>query len=198
MYVPPPYQMADLVEQQAFVEEFGFGTLSTSSLEACHLPLLLDKTKGEFGALVGHMARVNPLWRDLEGQEVLVVFQGPHSYISPTWYQTQPSVGTWSYAAVHAKGVVQLLDEEATLAQVQALTEKYDAGVSRNTDIMAPNYVQRLLKAIVGFRVTITSLQGQKKLGLNKKEADVQGVKQGLRDSANLASLQLLEYMERQ
>lgn len=108
MYVPASFKVEEIDVLYSFIEQFGFATLVTirnGSPFATHLPLLLDR---ERGLLLGHVARANAQWENIEGAESLAIFSGPHAHISPTWYLTQPAVPTWNYTAVHAYGSVTL------------------------------------------------------------------------------------------
>src|SRR5882757_4724441 len=114
MYVPSHNRMDDRAEQVAFMRQYSFATLVTSDSQAVpratHLPFVVVE-EGAQMRLVAHLARANPQWRDFtDAGEVLVIFQGPHAYISPNLYQRHPSVPTWNYAAVHAYGSLRLLE----------------------------------------------------------------------------------------
>ena len=107
----PDYVLAE--QTHAFIRSHGFATLFThgeNGMTATHLPLLLDPDAGPHGHLLGHMARANPQWKDIQG-EALVVFSGPHAYVSPTWYETPGTVPTWNYVAVHAYGPLRLVED---------------------------------------------------------------------------------------
>src|SRR4051812_5840105 len=106
MYVPAAFAEPDRGRLHEFIEAYSFGLLVSSHRGpfATHLPFLLDRTAGPHGTLVGHMARANPQWHDLDGREVLAVFSGPHAYVSPSWYEADDVVPTWNYVAVHARG----------------------------------------------------------------------------------------------
>src|SRR3954469_15609634 len=113
MYIPAAFAERDLTKLHDFIEQHSFGLL-VSQVDglpfASHLPFLLDRTAGPHGTLIGHMARANPQWRTLAGQMALVVFSGPHAYVSPTWYEAANTVPTWNYAAVHATGRAEVVE----------------------------------------------------------------------------------------
>src|SRR5437868_1770814 len=113
MYVPAAFAEADPTTLHDFIEQNSFGLL-VSQVEglpfASHLPFLLDRTAGPHGTLVGHLARANPQWREAAGQTALAVFSGPHAYVTPSWYEAENVVPTWNYAAVHARGPVELVE----------------------------------------------------------------------------------------
>jgi transcriptional regulator len=172
MYVPPAFERSDPAELFAFIEAHSFAVLvSTRRGEpfATHLPLLLERDKGEHGTLVGHMARANPQWRDLDGQPVLAVFSGPHAYVSPSWYEAENVVPTWNYVAVHATGTFRLVDDPTAITGIVAASV---AEYERNMPVpwrldARGEYVQKLVAAIVGFRIEVTRLEGKWKLSQN-------------------------------
>lgn len=161
------------------INNHGFATITSNhlgSLTATHLPLLLSEDKTE---LIGHFAKANRQWVDLEGQEILVVFQGPHCYISPSWYETQETVPTWNYVTVHVKGKVHLLtaDDPRLWRSMVELTEKYeDPASTYSLDGVDPTYVASLSKGVVGFTVTIDSIEGKAKLSQNHSKERVERV----------------------
>jgi transcriptional regulator len=177
MYLPHHFREEDLARLHAAMREYGFATL-VSQVDgapfATHLPVLLDADRGEHGSIVGHVARANPQWRSLEGQEALVLFQGPHAYVSPSWYETELNVPTWNYVAVHAYGRARLIeapDELNTL--VRRLVHIYESGQPEPWAPHLPEeFLQARLAAIVGFELEITRLEGKFKLGQNRPEQD--------------------------
>ena len=133
MYVPAAFQVEDLDVLHDFIERHSFATLVTSVDRrpfATHLPLLLDRTRGEFGTLLGHVAKPNSHWRGLEAQaESLAIFHGPHAYISPSWYRGDaPAVPTWNYAVVHAYGPAQSISDERWIDELlERMVATYEA-----------------------------------------------------------------------
>jgi transcriptional regulator len=137
-------------------------------LFASHLPLLLDADAGPNGHLLGHMARANPQWRDIRG-EAMAIFSGPHAYVSPSWYEEDGTVPTWNYAVVHAYGTFQLVEERGGLLDILLRTvATYESPRPEpwRFDESAPHF-ETMLKAIVGFRIEITRLEGKWKLSQN-------------------------------
>jgi transcriptional regulator len=172
MYIPTAFAETDQAKLHDFVAAYSFGLLvSTHCGEpfATHLPLLLDRNTGPHGTLVGHMSRANPHWHDLAGQTVLAVFSGPHAYISPTWYESSDVVPTWNYVAVHAYGICHLVDDSEALAGILAATvARYERSMPNPWSIDAgSNYFQKMVQAVVGFRVEINRLEGKWKLNQN-------------------------------
>jgi transcriptional regulator len=182
MYVPAHFREdRDDVLRDA-IRRIGFATLVTlgeGGVEANHLPLLLQ---GD--VLSGHVARANPVWKTLKpGAEALAIFLGPHAYVSPNWYpskaETGKAVPTWNYITVHAHGVLTLHDDPAWLgAHVGALSAAHEAALPQpwKPGDAPANYIDGLLRAIVGFELSITRLEGKWKLSQNRSEADRAGV----------------------
>jgi transcriptional regulator len=172
MYVPPAFAETDEAKLHEFVASYSFGLLvSTHGGEpfATHLPFLLDRAAGPHGTLLGHMARANPHWHGLEGQEALAVFSGPHTYISPAWYASENVVPTWNYVAVHAYGTCRLVEDPAALADILAATvATYERPMPRPWSIdTSSDFFQKLARTVVGFRMEIRRLEGKWKLNQN-------------------------------
>ena len=196
MYVPDPFREDRPDVLHLAMRQIGFATLVTGDLDANHLPMLLE-AKGEGSVLRGHVARANPVWKQGDGT-ALAIFLGPHAYVSPNWYpskaQTGKAVPTWNYITVHARGPVRWVqDGEWLRANVTALSQAHEAGQPAPWQVSdAPaSYVDGLLRAIVGFELTIESLQGKYKLSQNRDAADRAGVREafereGLTDLARL------------
>jgi transcriptional regulator len=200
MYVPPHFAESDPARLHAFIEDHSFGLL-VSQVDglpfASHLPFLLDRGAGPHGTLIGHMARANPQWRKLAGQPVLAVFGGPHAYISPTWYEAENVVPTWNYAAVHASGPVELVEDAGSLLEiVQRSVAVYEAGLPRpwRLDATGP-FVDRLLAQIVGFRITIEKIEGKWKLNQNHPVERREKVIRALRHQGGENGLAIAEMM---
>lgn len=173
LYVPPHFRVEDRGELVAFMREHAFATLVSSGdagLHVSHVPLLVD-AEGEAIRLRGHVARGNAQWEALEGaRHVVAIFQGPHAYVSPTWYATHPSVPTWNYAVVHAHGSARLLDEAELHEVVHELSAKYEAGNSppwKMSELPAA-YTSSMLAMIVGFEIEVARLDGKFKLSQNR------------------------------
>jgi transcriptional regulator len=174
MYVPAAFAEADTARLHEFMRQHSFAVLTShgeGGLVASHLPLLLDPGAGPHGHLLGHMARANRQWRGVAG-EVLAVFSGPHAYVSPAWYDEAGTVPTWNYVAVHAYGNFQVVEERDGLLEIlrrSVLTYESPRPEPWAFDESEP-HVERLLRAIVGFRIEITRLEGKWKLSQNHPE----------------------------
>jgi len=175
MYVPAHFAEPDTDILHRFIEDHHFGLLVSQhdgEPFATHLPFLLDRVAGPNGTLFGHVARQNPHWRQIVGQQALAIFHGPHAYVSPAWYQSEKVVPTWNYVAVHAYGPVELIEDPSGLIEVvRKLTQVSEQAMPTPwTFDPADPFVQRLAAHIVGFRIPITRLEGKWKLNQNHPE----------------------------
>lgn len=191
MYSPKHFSETDSDEIFGFIEANSFGQLISKvegELFASHLPFELSEDRTQ---VVCHLARQNPQHLELEGQEVLVTLQGPHGYISPSWYAA-PGVPTWNYQAVHIRGTCKVFNDiERLQASVEGLAGHYESAFEQSWQ---PEYEVVKLKGIVGVEITITDLQCKYKLSQNRSAADRAGVIRQLRD---LGSVDLAAAMER-
>ncbi|MQR87049.1 FMN-binding negative transcriptional regulator [Bacillus megaterium] len=169
MYIPKHFKMNDEQIMYDFIEDNGFATLFSHHNEkpyATHLPLMLNRKEG---TLSGHFARPNQQWKDAENQEILAVFQGPHCYISPSWYETNQAVPTWNYEAVHVYGTMKMIEEpKELLGLLSKMVAKYESPKSTYTlNEVDSAYINGLSKGIVGFKIDITNMEGKQKLSQN-------------------------------
>ena len=178
LYIPKHFREEDESALVKLIEANAFGTLVSASpegaLHVSHIPFEVRR-EGAVLRLLGHLARANPHWEALEGaRETIAIFEGPHAYVSPGWYEVHPSVPTWNYAVVHAHGRARLMDEAELHELVGELAARYEAGREkpwRMGDLPA-DYVHGMLKAIVGFELPVEKLEGKFKLSQNRKPAD--------------------------
>ena len=147
--------------------------------------------------MYAHCAKANTHLKSLEGQNVLVIFTGPHGYISPSWYNSKPAVPTWNYTAVHAYGVASLLNQQDTLKAVDHLVERYEPQLLVKRDIVTDEIKHKMLAGIVGFKIELTKLEGQLKLGQHRSQDDQAGVYNTLNHSSDLNNLALAKYMQK-
>ena len=189
MYIPPAFREDDLPTLQQLMRDYSFAILVTQQggvPVATHLPLLLDAGRGPYGTLLGHVARANAQWRGFNGeQEALVIFQGPHAYITPSWYEPGLNVPTWNYAAVHAYGAPRVVEDEAALfAMLRRLTATHEASFAEPWQVdMSEREFRQKLKGIVGFEMEIRRLEGKLKLSQNRPQADQERVAAELAES---------------
>lgn len=168
MYIPKPFEITDPTVITSFIRENSFGIL-TSQVDgepfATHLPFLYDDDKQ---VLFAHMAKANPHWRGLDGQQVLVIFPGPHAYISPSWYGEGPAVPTWNYVTAHVRGTCTLIEQQLELEDILEKTTRFYEPTSKVLTQTQETFYQNLTKAIVGFRINIKQIEFKAKLSQNK------------------------------
>jgi transcriptional regulator len=201
MYTPNHFKEERLDVLHAAIARIGLGTLvihGEAGLEASQIPMVLGDA-APFGTLNGHVARANPLWKHATG-EALVVFLGPHAYVSPSWYPSKRETGkvvpTWNYLSVHAHGRIEFFDQpERLLRHLEKLTASQEGARELPWTVGdAPDaYIQQLLRAIVGFTITIDRLEGQWKMSQNKSGSERDGVKTGMAESGALDVLDLMK-----
>jgi transcriptional regulator len=212
VYVPKHFAFPDgaTAALHDWIEGYPFGILIAPGdgttdhergLQAVHLPFVLDRTQGPNGTLAGHMARANPAWTTFApDREVLVIFQGPHRYVSPDWYANPGLVPTWNYIAVHCYGAPQIIAEDqavaAHLERLSAVMESHLApkppwsvGQVKDATLAA------LRRQIVAFELPIARLEGKRKLNQNRSPADRAGVIRALEASGGADDLEMAEAM---
>ena len=177
MYTPPVFRVDDPAWVHRFVETHDFGLLiSAAPLMVSHLPFHL--VRGEGGApdrLLCHLARANPQWQAFrdEGAEVLAVFRGPHAYVSTAWYGLHPSVPTWNYDTVQARGRATLIEDTDGIAvQMRALAERYEPEQGFDMDAQPARYMDGMFKALVGVSIEVPEWTGKRKQSQNRPMAD--------------------------
>jgi transcriptional regulator len=195
MYLPERFREDDLPTLHALMRDYSFAALVTQhegAPFASHLPLILATDEGPYGTLYGHMARANPQWRDLNAsQEVLVIFQGPHAYVSPSWYaEDAGNVPTWNYGVVHAYGSPRLItDDDACHAILDTLVQTHEAPFATPWRFQMPEVERRQkMQGIVTFAIRITRLEGKLKFSQNRSLADQQQVAEILQQSPDAVS----------
>jgi transcriptional regulator len=189
VYIPSLFNEGRIDVLHDAIRASGLATLVTitqDGLIASHIPLLLNPEPAPYGTLLGHLARPNPQARGAIG-EALAIFHGPDAYITPSWYATKRETGkvvpTWNYVAIHAAGPIEFFDDTDRLLDiVTRLTEKQEAGRTAPWAVSdAPaNFVQGMLKGIVGFAIPLTRLEGKWKMSQNRPAEDRAGVVAGL------------------
>ncbi len=190
MYIPKHFSQEDLSILHEMMARYSFAALVTNAdgqLHATHLPFYLDRTRGPNGTLLAHMARANEQWKDFAaGHEALVIFQGPHAYITPSWYENKPTnVPTWNMAVIHAYGVPRIVDDPAELyGMLKRLVDFNESHFAEPWPIeSSEEYVHRAMAAIVGFELPIARLEGKFKLSQNRSEDEQRQVAHNLSQS---------------
>lgn len=198
MYIPKHFKVDDEDQIYEFIEKYSFATLYSTHIGepyATHLPLILKKDEN---ALYGHFARPNGQWMDLENQSVLVVFQGPHCYISPSWYEINDAVPTWNYVSIHLYGKVDIIeDEKVIFDSLNEMVNKYEKPDSpynlKNVDY---KYIEGMSKGIVAFKITITKIEAKAKLSQNHPSERQELIIEHLEGSSDQNDLQVAYLMK--
>ena len=186
MYTPSSFKEDNPEVLFELIRKYNFGILFSQHAEepeATHLPFLADADRGANGTLIAHFAKANKHWRNLnESKEVLAVFQGPHTYISPSWYKNRETVPTWNYATVHVYGKPRVINELDELRKmVTRLTHFHEGQVESDWSLKESGKSFEVdLKAIMGLEIDITRMEGKFKFSQNKKEEDQKEVIENL------------------
>jgi transcriptional regulator len=201
MYLPKYYEVNDRAKLFDFMKSNSFAILFSHTGEepmASHLPFIIDETGEEKGLILGHMAKANRQWRYADGQQVMVVFHGPHTYVSPTWYQEEDAVPTWNYTAVHATGTFKATEEPAVMEDMVArLTAQHEASQPQPWQMdFSTDYASQMMKRVVAFQIDITAIQGKWKLNQNQSDARRERVAAKLGSSEHEGDLQVAKLMD--
>src|SRR4051812_20613099 len=178
MYTPKFNQVSDRAVLLEAMRTYSFAILmgTAGELRGTHLPVLV-RDEGEHGTLLGHFARANSHWSALAGHETLVVFPGPHTYVSPSHYTEPLSVPTWNYIAVHAYGTLSLIEDEAGKAElVDELIHVHEPAYGHRWRAMPAGYRRTMLAGIMGFRIPIARIEGKFKLSQNRNTEERRNV----------------------
>lgn len=201
MYIPSYARLNDQELLWNFMEDHPFATLVTTTekgAQASHFPFLLDRDPSSRGILWTHVARANPQWREIEKTpKCLVIFQGPHAYISPSLYVQKLNVPTWNYTAVHAECRAEIFDDAAGLeALLERTVLRFEKSNPRPWQYDLPaEFRDRLVKGIVGVRLKITDLSGKFKLSQNRDPDDYAAVVRAFESRSDESGVELLRYM---
>jgi transcriptional regulator len=207
MYVPGHFEETRGEVLRRLIGERPLGTLVTfgaAGLDANHVPFELDPEPAPLGTLRGHLARGNPQWRGFSPDvEALVVFHGPDAYVSPALYPSKRETGkvvpTWNYVVVHARGPLRIVEDPEWLrALVGRLTDRHERARPDPWKVSdaPPDFVDKMLRAIVGLEIPLRGLEGKWKLSQNRPLADRRGVAEGLRGDPCEPTTTLAEWME--
>ncbi|MGA3041344.1 MAG: FMN-binding negative transcriptional regulator [Bryobacteraceae bacterium] len=194
LYIPKPQLVEDRKFLHDFIDEFAFADLVTASpgIRITHIPTVLDRTTAPYGTVFGHISRQNIQSKCFDGsQPAVIVFRGPHSYISPTWYNKPESVPTWNFSVVHATGRPQAItDPKALHALLAQLIAKFEGPRSSYDFAKLPeSYTNGLIAGIIGFEMRIELLEGKFKLGQDRSDADKQAILRNLQAAKQARSI---------
>lgn len=179
-------------------------TLSSKGLNANHIPLHLSLEPSPFGTLRGHVARANPIWSDITNDvEVLAIFHGPETYVTPSWYPTKAETGkvvpTWNYTVAHAYGTLRVVDDPVWLRVHLGELTAHNEGVFPKPwqlDDAPPDFIEKLIGAIVGIEIVITRLVGKWKISQNQPAQNQAGIADGLRGSGRSDAMEMASLVE--
>lgn len=201
MYVPKYYKVSDLEEIKEFIQHNSFATIVSirkGKPIAAHIPVLLKKIEDDY-YLTGHLAYGNPLWKTFEEvQDILVIFNGPHAYISSSWYEHE-NVPTWNYQAVHVYGKASLIEGMDLEQDLTSLLEKYESFRENPVlwDKLSPELLQQEMKGIKGFKIKVEEVQAAYKLSQNRNASDYANIIKELYKEENPHADALAEAMKK-
>jgi transcriptional regulator len=197
MYIPAAFRESRPEALHDLIRAYSFGTLVSvvdGEPFATHMPFLLDAERGPNGTLVGHLARLNPHWHSF-GSPALAIFQGPHAYVSPSWYATDQAVPTWNYTTVHAYGVPSVVEAPGRVREILSATvATFDSAWTM--DGLSEDYIASMARGVVAFEMPIGRLEGKRKLSQNRPPADVDGAIAGLRATSEPLGLAVAQLMQ--
>ena len=200
MYIPRQFRNDDIPAIEAFIRQNAFAQLVSTSNGIpliSHIPIEIAVNKSGVKVLHGHLARGNPQWKSFTEHPVLAVFQGAHSYISPSWYN-HVNVPTWNYIAVHITGKIRLIDDDELYHSLIELVNKYEAGMAHPVTVEGmSDYVRQQMKGIVGFEIAMDIIEGKWKLSQNRDEEDFQNIIKELEHLKDENAKRIAEEMKR-
>jgi transcriptional regulator len=199
MYKPKYAENTDIDSVRKFVRHNSFSTIVSKShgrLVASHVPLELSEDNSK---LMGHVSRANPQWKDFDsGSEVLVIFTGPHAYISSSWYDHE-NVPTWNYIAVHVYGKIRIIEGDELITSLKRMTDRYEAASLHpvSLEAMSPDFVRQSLKGLVGFEISISTMEASYKLSQNRDLKNQRTIIQELENRGDPASREVALEMKK-
>lgn len=201
MYIPRHYRIDNRAAVEGILTHNPFGTLiaydGTGPI-AVHIPFEI-RVIGDQLVLEGHVARGNAIWRTApDNPEVLAIFQGPHTYISPSWYR-DPNVPTWDYVAVHLYGPCRLMDHDQLQVFLEKLVDRYETGRvnARLWDTLTPDFREQQMRGIVGFSIAVTRIEAAAKMSQNRTDEDFHHIAETLSESSVSADVEVSRVMKK-
>jgi transcriptional regulator len=199
MYIPKLYNIEEVAEAVAFMQQYSFATIVTAKDNmpvATHLPFVITQ-QNDTVFLRSHFARANEQWMHIGHQPILVIFSEPHAYISPAHYEKELNVPTWNYLAVHAYGRGTLLDDTAqAYALLETTINTYEPAYQAQWNNLPQDFKLKMIKGIAAFEIEVTDLQGKKKLSQNKTATEQQRIIDQLSASNNTQEQDIAAYMK--
>ncbi|MCY7360161.1 MAG: FMN-binding negative transcriptional regulator [Rudanella sp.] len=200
MYINKNNRYEDPSEIEEFVTQNGFAIL-VSQVDgrpwASHIPLMLRHNAEEQPILSGHVSKANGQWKSIEGQEILAIFSGPHTYISSSWYDHE-NLPTWNYTAVHAYGRVRLVTGDELAQAISRLTDHYEQQSEKPVSVagMSPGYFDSQVRGLVGFEIAVTQFQAVRKLSQNRDDVNHARIVDELEKRGDAQSVAIAEEMK--
>lgn len=198
MHIPKNYREEDHAKVVAFLKDNGFPTLVSydgNGLTATHLPVEVIENPNGSLTILGHMSRANPQWKSFGEQEVLLIFQGPHTYISPRWYN-HVNVPTWNYINVHVYGKVRMLAGEELKALLGGLVGKHEVNTGYSLDGLPADFVEKEMRGVAGFALEVTRLDAASKLSQNRDDESYASIIRHLEERGDDTSAEVAKEMK--
>lgn len=198
MYLPKLYREEDHVRIVEFLKGNGFPALVShdgEKLVATHLPVEIVENADGSLTVLGHMSRANPQWKSFGEQEVLLIFQGAHTYISPRWYN-HVNVPTWNYMNVHVYGKVRMLEGEELYALLSDLVKKHESTTGYSMEGLPADFVEKEIKGVAGFALSVTRIDAAYKLSQNRDDESYTNIVRELEKRSDDASHEIAHEME--
>lgn len=200
MYIPSYFKENNTDELIEFIKAHNFATLISISNNvpiATHLPFVINIKDNKI-SLISHMAKANPQWQTFAKNELLIIFQGPHAYISPSNYEKQQNVPTWNYIAVHAYGKAKVIEEQKELISLMENTiVAFENKFMEQWRNLSSDYINNMLKAIVAFEIEVIKMEGKFKLSQNKTKVEQENIIHSLSDSEDTAAKGIADEMKK-
>ena len=199
MYIPNHYKNENIKEVKDFLIKNSFGILLNQNkgrISGTHIPMELDTDKNGKDILSGHISKANPQWNNFnDKEEVLAIFNGPHSYVSSSWYKKE-NVPTWNYIAVHIYGTIKIIEGDELLSSLKKLVDKYES--NSENPVSVENLSEKSLKqinGIIGFNIHINEIQATYKLSQNRDDSDYHNVIKKLDKTKDSGSMEIAKEM---
>ena len=201
MYIPAYYKETDFKTLLSYIQHNSFGVICSSGrggIRATHLPFVAEERENRI-VLTSHMSKANEHWKDLEaGSDLLIIFQGPHAYVSPSNYELKQNVPTWNYIAVHTYGKARMIpDKEGAVAVLEKTIGKYEQAFFEQWRELSADYKDAMIKGIVAFEIEVTKLEGKFKLSQNKTAKEKENIIHSFENSEDAVTRQLADEMKK-
>ena len=199
MHIPKQYREEDQEKIIEFIKNNGFPALVSHDgerLVATHIPVEVIENADGSVTILGHMSRANPQWKTIGEQEVLMIFQGAHTYISPRWY-THVNVPTWNYVMVHVYGKIKMLEGEELYNLLSQLVRKHEVNTGYSMEGLPEDFVKKEIKGVVGFEMNVTRMDAAYKLSQNRDDESYGSIVSELENRKDSDSMKVAEEMKK-